>query len=273
MFIAACCLGIILFVAIQLNQTIKSSYFLGIEVWSRWLPVFAIGLIVLMLLGNLSAKGVTHPVLSLAPVIRGPEILIYLILGPILFSSIGNVMATVSAIYCFQKYLLVSGLGDASGIYIFISANLIVALLGDKMPWNTHYHNQTAKKLRELLVGIIAVLALASAMISLIKLKSFSLWLTAFFTFHIHPAIVMGLIAALILAWTGVAMGILRNLSIVVVGIPTTLVCGFLLNLHSFAYLMFFSVLFSLALATAERRRLVCKSQNHKNVRYTYFYS
>jgi hypothetical protein len=236
-------------------EQLQRGYYFGVHLWSRWLPVAAIGVFIAVVFVNLVGAAARGP-LAIGSFLAVPELALLALAGPLMLTRYGNVMAMGLV-----AYLLVRVLGAANdsvptpAIHFFLGPLTVVAVLGDKMPWRlADGPNALAQKIREILLVLSTVGAIAIVGLCIFKVVGFARWTNGRFGLPITPPATLFLLFALFTGWVTVALDLTRNFTIPLLGLPTLFVFAFVTGWPSPFLIVPFAVCMSLSLSTAERR-------------------
>jgi uncharacterized membrane protein YciS (DUF1049 family) len=234
---------------------LKKTYYAGISLWSRWLPVAATGIYLATLTVNLFAGGKPEPVtLSLSDLFSMPEMTVLLIAGPVFLTRIGNFVGAVALAYVMEKMLMTPGAETTPAFFLMTGSTAIVAVLSDRMPWlSIEGLNHFAEKMREILLIALTVGALAVVFSGIIKVHGFSRWL-AQYGFELPAPLMMLLLVGLFIGWLSVALGFTRNFTIPLLSLPTLFVVAYISEWPAELLIVPFVLSLALSLAAAERR-------------------
>jgi hypothetical protein len=240
----------------QRSPLLKRSYYAGIGLWSRWLPVCAVGIYLAILTVNLASGGSTgERNLTLNGFFSVPEIIALFLVGPLFLTRIGNLLAAATLVYCGERLLLLHPPGTTAALYLVTGSLTFIAVIGDKMPWHpADAASAVARRLREVLVLAVALGALAITFTALIKAHGFARWATATFGMPVTGYETMLLLVAVFVGWLAVALGFSRHLVMPVLLLPSLFVLAYVSSWPSHLLVMPFSLCFALSLAAAERR-------------------
>lgn len=246
----------ILYVVTTRVHLLKRSYNQGLTLWGRWLPVASTGLYLAVLSVNLAPGGpMRGHSLSLDGVFSTTEIIVLFLVGPLYLTRLGNILATATIAYCIERLLADSSTTPHVGLFLVTGAATVVAVLGDKMPWLAGEGPQIlAIKLRQILLTSITIAALAVIAVGVIKVHSFSRWITTVFGWQLPDIVVLGILLALFFGWMSVALGFTRHVTIPALCVPTLLVLAFVTEWPSTLLIIPFALCLALSLATGDRR-------------------
>lgn len=234
---------------------LKRSYYLGISLWSRWLPVAATGIYIATLTVNLFAMG--EPVqgpLSLSGLFSLPEMALLLIAGPVFLTRVGNIVGAVAMAFVMEKMLALGG-EPTPAFFLMTVSTAIVAVLSDRMPWlSMEGINQFAEKMREILLIALTIAALAVVFSTIIKVHGFGRWLAQGFGLTLPDPVMMVGLVALFIGWLSVALGFTRNFTIPLLSLPTLFVLAYISDWPGEILVVPFVLALALSLAAAERR-------------------
>lgn len=235
---------------------LKRSYYLGISLWSRWLPVAATGIYLATLTVNLFAMGaMSGDPLALSSLFSLPEMAVLLIAGPIFLTRAGNLAGAVALAYVMEKMLATPGAETTPAFYLMTASTAIVAVLSDRMPWlSMEGINQLAEKMREILLIALTIGALAVVFSGIIKVHGFARWLGASFGIALPDVVMLLALVALFVGWLSVALGFTRNFTIPLLSLPTLFVLAYISEWPAELLIVPFVLALALSLAAAERR-------------------
>jgi hypothetical protein len=232
---------------------LKRSYYLGISLWSRWLPVAATGIYLATLTVNLFANGGVDPApLSLSTLFSVPEMTVLLIAGPLFLTRAGNLIGAVALAYVMEKMLASPAADTTLAFYLMTASTAVVAVLSDRMPWlSIEGINQFAEKMREILLIALTISALAVVFAGIIKVHGFNHWVSTSFGLGLPDPLMMMLLVALFVGWLSVALGFTRNFTIPLLSLPTLFVLAYISEWPAEVLLVPFVLALALSLAAA----------------------
>lgn len=250
-------LGIVaMTVVVILVSELRRIYFLGIAVWSRWIPILAVMTYDCLLVAQVFSGGSNASETSLARLFSSAELLFLLLLTPMLFTRLGNITGIFATFYIAQKFLQVSPSEiPASGI-ILLGSSTIISVLADRLPWiNLRGPSYTAITLRELMIVSLSVITIVAAIMCMAKVEYFCRWLSIGFGVSIQKPAMILLLLGVCIGWISVAVGVTRVMSLPILSIPSLLLILFVTNWPSYILVLPFALSLSLTLAIADRRQ------------------
>ena len=142
------------------------------------------------------------------------------------------------------------------GINLMIAFSVVVTILGDQMPWFSGFFNSMKKGnfLRSVLLATTAVIAVALTIFSLIKLKSFGLWLAQIWPIAFSQISLTALLYSILIGWTMIAIGSCRHILLFALSLPTVTLLAFATSWSGPNLAAAMAILVSLAVASADRR-------------------
>ena len=85
---------------------VRRTYYIGISLWSRWLPVVATGIYLGTLAMNLAADGRIDPgPLSFTGFFSTAEVIVLFLAGPLFLTRLGNIFGALTLAYCIERLL------------------------------------------------------------------------------------------------------------------------------------------------------------------------
>lgn len=237
--------------------SLKRSYFLGVTTWGNWLPVLATGLYLALLVVNLLAAGeLANRSLSLGPLLNLFEMTFLLMVGPLFLSRWGNLLATGVLVYFAARlFEQVDAQGAAAAPHLILAATTIVAVLGDKMPWHPSERSGSgADRVRDFLLMVLSSGALSVLAMGLIRYVGFTRWFNVSFGAALPPMMMLGVLAALLIAWLTIALGITRHFMLPLVTLPTALVLAYVSHWSTLLIIVPFIASLAISLTTADQR-------------------
>lgn len=251
-----CCLVFLAALCIIRLSDLKRAYHLGVGIWSRWLPVCAIGIYTAILTINLISGSTLRSSMDLTPYFSIPEIAVFTALGPIFLSRLANLLASTTILYTLQRLLVGINANEVPiAIFLLLGSLTIVAILADKMPWlAASGPNPLAHRFREVLLKILSISALCVIFIAIINTKDISRWMSLALGFRLSKEIIVGLLAGLFLGWLTITVGYTRHFTLCLLSLPTVFILSILIYWPPFLILIPFTICIALSLATADRR-------------------
>lgn len=253
--------SLIIFVAIlgARFDHLRRSYYFGVSIWSRWLPVLATALYLSLLVVNLiSSPGQVPQSLQLMGVFSSAELMVLFIVGPLFLTKVGFIIAFATLAFTIERFIS-SGIPTSSAgcMYLFTSAVTFIALLGDKMPWFTYSAtNPIAQKIRDFLVFGVAVGSLGVIGASFTQVPGFQKWVYQVLAIDIPKFLLLMILVGIFIGWLSIVLGFTRNVTIPLMSLPTLFILAYITHWPSYLLIIPFSVCLALALSTADRRTL-----------------
>lgn len=236
---------------------LKRSYYIGIELWSRWLPVLGTSLYIAILGANV--VGGRNPLLryfDLAGGLTFPELVVLFLIGPLFFSGAGSLLSAATVVYLAERLLIEGHVTVTAAWLVLISSATTTAILADKMPWVRNNGETTISALvREVLVLVIAFAALAAIFSTFLKLQSFTVWSDRNLSLPLHSNVTLLTLGLLGAGWTTIAVGMTRHFTLPMVCLPTVVIAAFVTHWPSYILVIPLTVCMTLSLAVADRRR------------------
>jgi hypothetical protein len=260
----AAILAIIIIISIALTiqglgtkfSKLRNLYFLGIVLWSRWLPVLA-ALTFICILGANVVGGDTsfHKLLSLRSVLSYPETMILLLLSPIMFTRAANLIAAGALLYLLQR-LFFSDAHIVSGAWLtMIASTTTLAMLADRMPWVAiQGTTSVAVSIREVVINMIALGLLIASMFSLTKVSQFVLWSDTNFSLTLSASVVSGVLGAMMVGWVCISMGLKRHFILPLLSLPSLFVLAFITSWPPYMLVVPFAAILALSLSSIDFR-------------------
>jgi hypothetical protein len=235
---------------------IRKSYFMGVAIWSQWLPVIATAAYMSLMAANITTRSEfgTHA-LDLSRYFSIYELILFFLLGPAFLTRRGNVIAALTVAGATAK-LLVTGvtIEPSMSLYLFAGSATLVAILGDKMPWHDRSHGVVAAQIREILLIGLTMAALGVTVICFSQIRGFSHWLADSFALNLSREITIIFLAILIFGWLSIALGITRHLTLPMLALPTMFVLAYMTNWPPHLLAVPFAACLALSLSVADRR-------------------
>jgi hypothetical protein len=236
---------------------LKRSYYFGVSIWSRWLPVLATAIYLSLLVVNLvNSPSQVPSTLKLTSVFSTAELTILFLVGPLFMTKIGFLVAFATLSFTIERFIS-SGIPTSSAgcMYLFTSAVTFVALLGDKMPWFANqFANPVAQKIRDIMVVGVAVGSLGVIGASFTQVPHFQKWVYQVLSIDIPKFLLLLVLIAVFIGWLSVVLGFTRNVTIPLMSLPTLFILAFITHWPSYLLIIPFSICLALALSTADRR-------------------
>lgn len=236
---------------------LRKAYFLGITLWSSWLPVCCAAMLVMLLGINLTgAPGFNAELRNLNQFFGAPELLILFIVSPLLFTRANNIVGAAIAIYCLERLLLSEQpIPSSQSILIVMATSTSVAIIGDKMPWHLFSHpNITAHRMREVLILALAMAALATIFATIINFREFSNWLSQHFAWEYGPKLCLVGLGVLFIGWFSVALGVTRHFVLPAMCLPSIFASAYITQWPAYVLVVPFAAGLALSLAVTDRR-------------------
>lgn len=252
-------LSLIILVAIlgaRFNH-LKQSYYFGVSLWSRWLPVLATAIYLSLLSVNLINSSSQIPdALNLGKVFSTLELTIFFLIGPLFLTKVGFIIAFATLSFTIERFVGGGITAASSGcLYLFTSAVTFIALLGDKMPWlSKRTPNAVAQKIRDILVVGLCIGSLGVIAASFPKIPGFQKWLVQILSIDLPRFAILLLLVATFMGWLSVVLGFTRNVTLPLMSLPTLFIFAFVTSWPSYLLIIPFSVCLALALSSADRR-------------------
>jgi hypothetical protein len=240
----------------------RRAYYMGISLWSRWLPVAATGVFLAVFAANLAAAGdASDSLLGLTGFFSVAEMVVLFLVGPLFLTRMGNVLAGATLAYCIERLLSGEAGPSGIGVYLVVGSATVVAVLADKMPWIGLGGTALAQKMREILLATLTIAALAIVFAATIKIHALSRWLND----SVHLAVpssmlLMGMIAVFV-GWLSIALGFTRQMTLPILALPTLAVTMYVTGMRGELLVVPFVLCLALSLATADRR-LISRRRN-----------
>jgi hypothetical protein len=244
-------------VVVRRFSKIKQSYYSGVSLWNRWLPVFSTGVFLAVFAANIAGgDNLAGENLDLFGYFNMYEMFVLFFVAPFFLTRMGSFLAAASLVYTAQK--LFGGdviIEPKLSLYLLLSSTTIVAILGDRMPWLIRMKGpSTGQKIRESLLLFVAVSALGLVFASIIKIYGFNRWMAGSLDIGLPAPVTVVVLAIVLLGWLSVALGMTRHLSIPLLSLPTLFVLAYITSWPSTLLVIPFAACLALSLATADRR-------------------
>ncbi len=248
----------LIIMAITKIQPIQRSYYLGIQMWSSWLPVVAAGFFILIVGFNLSGANQSHPI-AIGNHLSSIELMVIFLASPLLMSQISNIAGLTLTIYCLERIILSDHQSQPSLAMIsLLACTIIIGILGDKMPWNLSRRiNYSSKRLREIFILVLSFLSLAFIFAAIMEIQGFSRWLQLNFQISFSPKLNIILLIFLLLGWLSVALGITRHFILPILCLPSLFAIAYTTNSPGYMMVIPFAMSLSLSLAISDRRLIL----------------
>lgn len=240
----------------SMTLALKKIFYIGVSIWSRWLPVLA-SIIYLTILGsNLIVGGnFGGNILNLSGFLSIPEIVVLFLVGPMFLTRVGNVLALATVLYCTQRLLFGEAEGASLSMLLMIGSAMIIAVLNDRMPWIASGGlDPAAIKLREIISMTLSVGSMVVIIVTILKIYAFAKWMKLTLGVGISPAVALAGLVLMCVGWLSVAAGFTRHMTLPLLCLPTLFALAFLTGWPSYLMVIPFSAAVALSLATAERR-------------------
>jgi len=239
-------------------KALSRSYYLGINLWATGLPVLAAGMVILIIGSNLSSS-TGNGIFALGKHLSRIELMLIFLASPLLFSKISNIVGITLTIYCVEKIVLSdNALPPSLAMISLLSFTTIVAILGDKMPWNiTRKIDSASRRLREIFTIGLSFFCLAFVFATIMELQGFSKWLEYSFQISFSPKLNMIILIFLLLGWLSVALGITRHFILPILCLPSLFAIAYTTNSPSYMMAIPFALSLSLSLAITDRRLIL----------------
>jgi len=235
---------------------LQQSYYRGINLWAGWLPILATAVFVFTIGINISKDAVFFSEnLNLRGVITPAELLLLFVVSPLFLTRAGNLIAAAVGCYCVERAVLGSPGAVPNAMTLIAGSTTTVAILGDKMPWLSSIRaNQSAHRLREVLILILSFVAITSICAALLNVGNLTLWLSRHYHIHMTRPVAVFSLAAFLFAWVSVAIGMTRHFVLPALAAPTVFILAFISNLAPYLLVVPFAAALALSLAVADRR-------------------
>lgn len=204
----------------------------GVLFWRRWLPAMAVLIYIVILAANLSfGVNAIKSQFDLGSTLAYPETLVLFLVGPLLFTSAGPVIAFATTIFLLGRFLALGALIDSphTTTHALLGASVtIVAILGRHAPWMPNARDRftdTGLKTAYLLMGLAAV---GVAFAALIRVNSFHAWMTATTGVALPVEILLALMALVFAGWVLTLTDVTRQIFLLALAPPTLLAAAYL---------------------------------------------
>lgn len=240
-----------------------SFFYLGLEVWSRWLPKLAISLIAALVLMNLSSFDFSLiPGLNLSPLYSKNELLFYSLSLPLLFSKGLLFVLPALLFHTLFKVLNVDEHSLLAGHLLILGSLTVLALTWDRLGTckfrdikrQTSLQTFRLFKFQFVLltfVGIATFLGLNSDQV-FHKLSPNLEQLGIF----ISPVVLTIYLLLNFTGWVLASIGYSRNLLLFFLSAPTILLASLTTKLPNFFFVVLLSSCIALVITTTDRREL-----------------
>lgn len=243
------------FAAAANARRLRAAFYAGLAAWARWLPVAATGLYLAVLAVNLAPKGPGRGhALNLDGLFSMPEVLVLFLIGPLLLTRIGNILAIAAVAYSIER--LVARGSDASvALYLVAGAATVVAAIGDKMPWLAAEGAQIlAQKVREITLVALTISALGVIAVALFRVHALASWFSALSGWNVSGVAAFGMLTLLIVGWLAIALGLTGAFTLPLLAVPTLLAMAYVTTWPTPLLVVPFALCLALSLASGERR-------------------
>lgn len=242
--------------------TSRYSYFrhsanAGLSIWVTMIPLIAILVLALVVGVNFGfLQGGAKKIFSLRPYLNSGELAVLMLCIPVLAMRLGYIVSAALTVYLLERVLLgFTSPNPSIGFVIVASCLTCLSILSDKLPWLDQRRAQpTAHKFREILTLFACFAAITIIFTSLIRVPNLSRWLAAVFSLRIPPEALVGMLVVLMTGWMIVALGLIRQIILPFVLLPTVILIAFATNWPLFALAVPFVLILCLTIAVAERR-------------------
>lgn len=253
-------LGILGLALLRESPTLRRAMYFGIELWSMVLPLLSVMIYLSILFVNVyPAKSLNPRMLDLSHYFSMAELTVLLCVGPLFLTRFGNLLGLATAFYAVERVALGSSgaHGMSAGLMLLVGSSSIIAVLADRLPWHSGIAKEIAsKKLRELLVNLVAVLALGLFFAAILKSYKYADWLESFFGFAVQREVVLAALTLALVGWLGIALGFMRGALLSILLLPTILTITFIGQTPNYALIIPFFIILGLCLATSDHRLL-----------------
>ncbi len=235
---------------------IKTVYFMGVALWSEWLPVISTSAYMAILASNLSSHaGYSQQNLDLSHYFTNIEMIILFCAGPLFFLRFGNMVASGIIVFSSIRIVASGTYADPSfSLYALAGSVTLVAILGDKMPWHAYKSSPIAHKARELMLVVFTLAALCITVFTITKAPLFSRWLHLYFGTTLNSFGVLCILTVMAVGWISVALGITRHFMLPILSLPTVFVLAFMTSWPAHLLAIPFAICLALSLSVGERR-------------------
>ena len=238
---------------------LKRSYYFGINIWSRWVPVLGTATFIMILGANV--VGGRNPLLKifdLGSTLTFPELVVLFLVGPLFFSGAGSLLAAGTVVYLVER-LLIDGAFHVGGSWLLlIGSTTTVAILADRLPWIPENPRGTVNSLiREVLVVALSFAALGTIFAAIFKAPALALWARQSLALPLHSNILLMVMGLLLAGWFTIVMGVTRHFTLPIVCLPSILVTAFITRWPSYILVVPMTICIALSLAVADRRRAI----------------
>jgi hypothetical protein len=252
----ACSLMLVTAFLLSRLPDLKRSYYMGVSMWSRWLPVCAIGIYLAVLAVNLVAGAGPRNPIGMAGYFSTLELAVFFVVGPLFLTRLGNLLATATILYFLERLVInTRGFDAPLSLYLLTGAATIIALLADKMPWLSHDGPSIlAHKFREIMLTFLTLAAMGVVFAAILKVNELSRWMATLLAISLPNTVVLGLLVGLFLGWLSVAVGYTRHFTIPLLCLPSIFILAFVTAWPSYLLVIPFTTCVALSLASADRR-------------------
>lgn len=236
---------------------LKQSYYFGVGIWSRWLPVIATAIYLSLLAVNLINDTAQIPKeLNLGNLFSTLELTVFFLIGPLFLTKIGCIIAFGTLTFTIERFVSGGVTAANSGcLYLFTSSVTFIALLGDKMPWlSNRSPNPIAQKIRDILIVGLCIGSLGVIAASFPRIPGFQKWISQMLSIDLPRFAIVLLLVAIFMGWLSVVLGFTRNVTLPLMSLPTLFIFAFVTSWPSYLLIIPFSVCLALALSSADRR-------------------
>jgi hypothetical protein len=235
----------------------RGGYHAGAAIWTRSLPTLSAIGFTLVVLANLTRQHTSFlDFFSFGNFFSFPELLFLVLCGGFYMTRLGQLIAALCTSWILLRTYNQPVSVPESGLSLAVAFSVIVAVLGDFMPWfpkqtKTHHKSNI---FRAVLLISIAVAAAGVTMFSLTKLRALCLWLPSVWHTPVTQVYASALLYTILVGWTMVALGSYRHLLLFLLSLPTLTLVAFATGWNGPILAASMTLLVSLAIASADRR-------------------
>jgi len=235
---------------------LRESYYRGIQVWSRWIPIAAV-LLFWFLIGSNLFSNVTFfgQSLHVGDFLNHPRLVVLFIAAPILLTSAGSTLALGILVFTAERAISAEIAKPNFAAMMLFSTLTIIIVLGDHMPWLQAKRSRgIARNLRQIVLILIAGGAMLSSLLAIVRIASFSKFINHLMVTNFSTTFLLVCLMILIVGWAAVLLGMSRHFLTALFCLPTLMVFAFVTTWPHSALAIPFAACVALCLAAHDRR-------------------
>lgn len=234
---------------------LKRSFYLGVMVWSKWTPFFAV-IVYLIVLGSYFLPfGTVRSLISVSSYLSKIEILTFLLIAIFFMSSLGNLVSSAALIYLTFRFSSISPSNAPMSIYLLLGSTTVVALLADKLPWNQPDGTVSyAKRMRQLILFVLSFGFISMSILAIARIHILVPWLENHLKISASEFSLIALMLLTAVGWISISIGQTRHFTMLILAIPSLIILAFITSWPSYFLFIPFVACLALSLATADRR-------------------